>query len=274
MSDIMTVLRGRSVDRALGQTEAPEGLGAQEGTSGTTPIISSRNIRKVYNGSSVKVEALKGITLDIEHGEMVAIMGPSGCGKTTLLNCLSTIDDITEGTVIIEGKDITKMNDDEKTVFRAKRMGFVFQFFNLLPVLSVQENVEISLLLGGAGASEARSRALEVLEMVGIAERAKQRPAALSGGERQRVAIARALVNHPAIVWADEPTGNLDRKNTESIIQLMRRLNKEHGQTFVIVTHDQMVGRSCDRIIYMRDGELVMDDEDLRQVARQMQQEA
>ncbi len=190
---------------------------------------------------------------------MLAIMGPSGCGKTTLLNCVSGLDSIDGGTILIDGTDINKLNDNAKTTYRARNMGFVFQFYNLLPVLSAVENVELPLVVSGVGGKEARQRALAALERVGLRDWAGHRPAQLSGGQRQRVTIARALVNEPAIVWADEPTGDLDSKTADEIMALMRRLNREQRQTFVIVTHDRRIGEMCDRIITMRDG-LVVDD--------------
>ncbi len=221
------------------------------------PIIGCKGVTKVYQTGNVRVDALRGIDLEIESGEMVAVMGPSGCGKTTLLNCLSGIDDVTSGKILIEGKDLTSMDDNGKTNFRAKRMGFVFQFYNLLPVLTAAENVELPLLIAGANPQESRKRSLDLLQAVGLSERADLRPTALSGGERQRVTIARALSNTPAIVWADEPTGDLDVNTSNEVVDLMRRLNKENGQTFVIVTHDPDVGAKCDRIIHMRDGLIV-----------------
>ena len=187
-------------------------------------------------------------------------MGPSGCGKTTLLNCLSGIDDVTSGKIYIEDQEITSMNDNSKTNFRARRMGFIFQFYNLLPVLTATENVELPLLIAGTPQQEARSRALELLDTVGLSRRADLRPNALSGGERQRVTIARALSNTPAIVWADEPTGDLDVRTSEEVVSLMRRLNRENGQTFIIVTHDPEVGAKCDRIVHMRDGLVISEN--------------
>jgi putative ABC transport system ATP-binding protein len=166
---------------------------------------------------------------------------------------------VTSGRVIVEGKDITAMDDDAKTIFRAKRMGFVFQFFNLLPVLTAEENVELPLLLTDENSKDARKKAQELLAAVGLKDRTTMPPASLSGGERQRVTIARALVNNPALIWADEPTGNLDKKTADEVIALMRKLNKEIGETFVIVTHDPEVGAVCDRIVYMRDG-LIVDE--------------
>jgi putative ABC transport system ATP-binding protein len=185
---------------------------------------------------------------------MVAIMGPSGCGKTTLLNCLSGLDSIDGGEVLIEGVQLSALSDRERTDYRARRMGFVFQFYNLMPVLTAVENVELPLLVARTPSAEARRRALDALELVGLAPRADHVPDELSGGERQRVTIARSLVNDPAIVWADEPTGDLDSENAEEITALMRRLNVEHGLTFLIVTHDIAVGRATDRIVRMLDG--------------------
>jgi ABC-type lipoprotein export system ATPase subunit len=193
----------------------------------------------------------------VQAGEMLAIMGPSGCGKTTLLNCLSGLDDFDEGEVEIEGTSLRKMADKKRTKYRAERMGFIFQTYNLLPVISAVENVELPLLVTGMRPRDARRRALEVLDQVGLADRGDHRPAELSGGQRQRVTVARALVNQPAIVWADEPTGALDSKAADDILQLMRKLNQEAGQTFVIVTHDPEMAAACDRIIQMRDGQIV-----------------
>jgi putative ABC transport system ATP-binding protein len=220
-------------------------------------IIRANEVKKNYNTGKVIVEALRGVDLEVRRGEMVAIMGPSGCGKTTLLNTLSGLDDIDGGTIEIDGQDLARMNDKQRTSYRAANMGFVFQFYNLLPVLSAVENVEMPLLLDTnrrINAREARQMALEALEAVGLADQADQVPGELSGGQRQRVTIARALVNQPAIVWADEPTGDLDSRTSQDIIDLMRRLNQENGQTFVIVTHSEEIGRQADRIIWMRDG--------------------
>jgi len=214
-------------------------------------------VRKVYDTGKVEVRALNGVTLSIEHGEMVAIMGPSGCGKTTLLNCLSGLDAIDEGDVLIEGVSLRSMSDRERTDYRALHMGFVFQFYNLMPVLSAVENVELPLLVARLPQGEARARAREALALVGLEERADHVPDELSGGERQRATIARALVNDPAVVWADEPTGDLDSENAQEIVDLMRRLNLERGLTFLIVTHDLSVGRRADRIVRMLDGEIV-----------------
>ena len=217
-------------------------------------IVEARSIHKTYETGTVRVEALRGVDLVLEQGEMVAIMGPSGCGKTTLLNCLSGLDALDGGEVVIEGTPLSEMSDRERTDYRARRMGFVFQFYNLMPVLTAVENVELPLLLARTDGDEARRRALDALQLVGLRERAGHVPDALSGGERQRVTIARSLVNDPAIVWADEPTGDLDSENAGEIVELMRRLNLERGLTFLIVTHDISVGRKTDRIVRMVDG--------------------
>jgi putative ABC transport system ATP-binding protein len=217
-------------------------------------IVEARAVRKTYDTGAVRVDALRGIDLAVAEGEMVAIMGPSGSGKTTLLNCLSGLDSIDEGEVLIEGTPLSHMSDRERTDYRARRMGFIFQFYNLMPVLTAVENVELPLLLARMDSGEARDRAHAALALVGLAKRANHVPDELSGGERQRTTIARSLVNDPAIVWADEPTGDLDSENATEIVDLMRRLNLEHGLTFLIVTHDIAVGRRTDRIIRMVDG--------------------
>jgi putative ABC transport system ATP-binding protein len=220
-------------------------------------MVRAVDLCKDYDTGRVKVSALAGVSLSIAHGEMVAIMGPSGCGKTTLLNCLSGLDSITSGDVLIEGVSLGSMSDRDRTRYRARRMGFIFQFYNLLAVLSAAENVEMPLLLTGVPTKEARRRALEALDLVGLRERAGNRPGELSGGERQRVTIARALVNDPAIVWADEPTGDLDSSNALEVIDLMCRLNRERGVTFALVTHDISIGRRAHRIVRMKDGAIV-----------------
>lgn len=220
-------------------------------------IIQAMGVHKTYDTGKVKVDALRGVDLSILRGEMVAVMGPSGCGKTTLLNVLSGIDDVSAGQVVIDGIYIHTMSDKQCTRYRAERMGFVFQAFNLLPVLSAAENVELPLLVAGVSPRESRQRALEALELVGLAGEEQKRPAEMSGGQQQRVTIARSLANDPTIVWADEPTGNLDSETSADIVELLCRLNKEKSQTFVIVTHDIAVGRKTNRILRMADGLIV-----------------
>jgi ABC-type lipoprotein export system ATPase subunit len=217
-------------------------------------IIRVKGLHKTYDTGKVKVYALRGIDFEVKRGEMVAIMGPSGCGKTTMLNCLAGLDDFEQGEVLIEGTKLQNMSDDKRTEYRARRMGFVFQLYNLLPVLTAAENIELTLLVSGVSARMARQKALEALRMVGLADLANRIPAELSGGQRQRVTIARALVNQPAIVWGDEPTGDLDSETTAEIMDLLCRLNKENDQTFVLVTHSQEVAARADRVVMMRDG--------------------
>ncbi len=224
-------------------------------------IIEARGVVKTYDTGEVQVRALRGVSLRVGRGEMVAIMGPSGCGKTTLLNCLSGLDTIDDGVVQIEGTDIATLSDKAKTLYRARRMGFIFQTYNLLPVLSAAENVELPLVVSGAGAHDARERAMGALDQVGLRDWASHWPAQMSGGQRQRVTIARALVNNPAIVWADEPTGNLDSETADEVMALMEHLNREEGQTFVIVTHDDSIGARCNRIIRMRDGQITGEEQ-------------
>jgi putative ABC transport system ATP-binding protein len=191
---------------------------------------------------------------------MVAVMGPSGSGKTTLLNCLSGLDDIDGGRVLVAGQDLFAMSDAARTSHRATSMGFIFQAFNLIPVFTAAENVELPLLLGGVGAKEARRRAVQMLERVGLGDRTGHRPNELSGGEQQRVTVARALASRPAIVWADEPTGNLDTQMATQVVDLLHELNQD-GQTIVLVTHDPAIGGSAGRLIRMRDGRLVADQQ-------------
>ncbi|HEX5139906.1 MAG TPA: ABC transporter ATP-binding protein [Dehalococcoidia bacterium] len=225
----------------------------------TDSIIDVHGLVKTYSAGDLQVQALRGVDLTVRRGEMVAIMGPSGSGKTTLLNCISGLDAFDAGTVHIGGVDLASMNDKQKTAYRALNMGFIFQTYNLLPVLSAVENVELPLVVSGVNARQARELAMQALERVGLGDRAYNRPAQLSGGQRQRVTVARALVNDPAIVWADEPTGALDSKTANEIMTLMEQLNAEKGQTFVIVTHDAGVGRRCDRLVNMSDG-LIVDE--------------
>lgn len=224
-------------------------------------MIEARKVSRIYNTASVPVVALDEVSLEVEAGEMVAVMGPSGSGKTTLLNCLSGLDRVTSGEVIVEGTSLENMSDADRTRYRARRMGFVFQAFNLLPVFSAVENVELPMLLIGTRPKLARKKALTALESVGLSDRSRHRPAQLSGGEQQRVAIARAVAAEPAVIWADEPTGNLDTENADKVIDLLARLNAERGLTVVMVTHDQSVGSRAGRIVNMLDGRILVDSE-------------
>ena len=220
-------------------------------------IISAKNITKIYKASTFEVNALAGGDLEVEEGEMIAIMGPSGCGKTTLLNCLSSIDSVTSGSIQINNTELSAMTDNALSEFRAQSMGFIFQTYNLLPVLNAQENVELPLLVSGTSSSKARRAAREALDLVGLIDWANHKPTELSGGQQQRVTVARALVNKPAIVWADEPTGNLDSGTEREIMDLLCRLNKENNQTFVVVTHSDYVGGRTQKIVKMKDGKIL-----------------
>jgi len=227
---------------------------------GGEPLLVAEQVRKVYRTGEIEVEALVGLDLTVHRGELVAVMGPSGSGKTTLLNCVSGLDDIDGGRVLVEGQDLFAMSDAKRTAHRARSMGFVFQAFNLIPVFTAAENVELPLLLGGTPARAARRRALQMLERVGLGHRVGHRPNELSGGEQQRVTVARALASRPAIVWADEPTGNLDTQMATQVIDLLHELNREDGQTIVLVTHDPAIGAAAGRLLCMRDGRLVGDE--------------
>ncbi len=226
------------------------------------PLLEGRNLRKTYRLSKRNiVAALRGVDIAIEPGEMIAIMGPSGSGKSTLMHILGLLHaaDLNDGPrpdLRFDGRDMVDVGEGERTKIRARQMGFVFQDFNLVPTLTAIENVMLASDYAGIPGSKARTMAIEALELVGLADRADHRPAELSGGEQQRVAIARALVNKPALILADEPTGNLDSERTDEVLALLRRFNREHGQTFILVTHDPDVAAACDRIVRMRDGKI------------------
>lgn len=223
------------------------------------PLMRAVDVTKTYRSGNNEVHALQGVSLDVHEGDLIAVIGPSGNGKTTLLNCLSGIDSIDSGQVFIDGQDIHSLSDADRTAHRGERMGFIFQSFNLIPVLSARENVEIPLVMAGLGPSEASERSAEMLERVGLSDRIDHRPRELSGGEQQRVAIARALVTTPAIVWADEPTGNLDSETAADIIDLLIEVN-DNGQTVVMVTHDQAIASTGTRIVEVRDGQIHRDE--------------
>jgi len=226
-------------------------VGQERGSEG---IIVAKGVKKVYDSGKVKVAALRGVDLAVREGEMISVMGPSGCGKTTLLNCISGLDDISEGEVLIRGQPLSKMTDRTRTRYRAEKIGFIFQAYNLLPVLTSVENVELPLLISGTPPKDARTKALQALKAVGLEDWQSHKPTELSGGQQQRVTIARSLVNKPEIVFGDEPTGNLDSESSKEIMVLLRKLNKENKQTFIIVTHDYNIGKMADRIVMMKDG--------------------
>ncbi len=214
-------------------------------------IIETIDLRKMYLMGKIEVPALKGIDIIIQKGEFVAIMGSSGSGKSTLLNMIGMLDTPTSGKVIIEGFDVSKMDENERADFRLKKLGFIFQFFNLFMEMTALENVALPMLI--LKRKDPQERAMKLLDMVGLSDRAHHKPAELSGGQQQRVAVARALVNEPALLLADEPTANLDTKSSEQVINLLRELNKS-GQTIVMVTHEPELGKRADRIIWLRDG--------------------
>ena len=215
-------------------------------------ILNLDNVRKLYNGGETPVEAVRGVTMRLEAGDFVALMGPSGCGKSTLLHLCGAMDRPTSGKLIIEGTDIQELNDDRLTKLRRERLGFVFQFFNLLPTLTVRENIELPLQLSGERETEKRAR--ELAERVGLGHRMRHYPQQLSGGEMQRAAIARAVIHRPALLIADEPTGNLDSANGENILELLRELNRDLGLTILMATHSQETAAAAKRVLMMRDG--------------------
>jgi putative ABC transport system ATP-binding protein len=226
-------------------------------TTAASPVLEAHALSKTYLSGRLRVSALLGVDLTIARGEVVAIVGPSGCGKTTLLHCLSGLETFEDGDVLIEGRSLKRLSDAEKADHRARHLGFIFQNYNLLPVLDAVENVELPLLLAGRSAREARQRAEAALAAVGLSDRRRHRPSELSGGQQQRVAIARALAPAPAVIVADEPTGNLDSEAAGEVMRLLQQLNREHGQTLVLVTHARDVAERADRIIHMRDGRIV-----------------
>jgi putative ABC transport system ATP-binding protein len=227
--------------------------------NGDPPVIETQNLRKTYKQGGRPLEVLKGVDLEVSPGEFIAIMGPSGSGKSTLLNMIGALDRPTSGNVFINSVDLNHLNDNEVATLRNREIGFIFQFFNLIPRMDAISNVELPMAISGKGRGERRKRAEELLNLVGLGDRTDHKPSQLSGGEQQRVAIARSLANDPNLVLADELTGNLDSKTGEEVMHLLRMLNKEEGKTFVFITHDQEVGRRTDRIILFKDG-LMMEE--------------
>ena len=241
--------------KTMSQETAQEAIHGANGAS----VIKTLDLRKTYMQGGRPLEVLKGLNLTVEPGEFTAIMGPSGSGKSTLLNMIGALDRPTSGEVYINGVDLSKLSDRQVASLRNKEIGFIFQFFNLIPRMDAQSNVELPMVIDGVPRGRRRERAQELLEMVGLGDRADHKPSQLSGGEQQRVAIARSLANDPMLLLADELTGNLDSKTGEEIMHLLRTLNKEEGKTFILITHDPTVGQNTDRIVQLRDGVIVGD---------------
>jgi len=221
-------------------------------------IVEAVNLRKTYLLGKVPVEALRGVNLKVEAGDFLSILGPSGCGKSTMLNLVGALDKPTAGTLLIDGVDISKLNDNQLANLRLK-IGFVFQFFNLIPRLTARDNVELAMSIAGKSKKQRRERAIELLETVGLKDRIHHKPAELSGGQQQRVAIARALANDPSFMLLDEPTGNVDSKTAAEILELIGRLNKERGVSIIMVTHDEVLAKKARRTVKMIDGQIVSD---------------
>jgi len=244
--DNQTVSRGKLQTKPLPTTQSPSDY-----------VVRTECLQKLFKLPSGEVHALRGVDFSVKKGEMIAIMGPSGSGKTTLLNLIGTLDRPTRGRILIEDKDLTRMNGRQITDLRRKKIGFIFQSYNLIPVLSAFENVELPLLIAGVGRSERKRRAFELLEMVGLSDRADHQPDELSGGEQQRVATARALANHPSIILADEPTGDLDTRTGEEVMRMLREASRKEGSTVIVVTHDPNISALTDRVLFMKDGKII-----------------
>ncbi|MEZ4733848.1 MAG: ABC transporter ATP-binding protein [Caldilineaceae bacterium] len=230
-------------------------------TTNAQPVIAVHGVTKVYQMGDIEVQALRGVDVDIWPGEMVAIMGPSGSGKSTLMNIIGCLDVPTAGTYKLDGVDVSKLKDSQLAEIRCRKIGFVFQSFNLLPRTTARANVELPLIYAGISGRQRRKRAEEMLTLVGLGERLDHKPNELSGGQQQRVAIARSLTNQPAMILADEPTGNLDTKTSIEIMELFQRLNREQGMTIVFVTHEPEIATYCQRVIYVRDGVVERDEQ-------------
>jgi putative ABC transport system ATP-binding protein len=220
-------------------------------------LVQTQNLTKIYGAGATAVTALDHVTIKVDNGEFVAIMGPSGCGKSTLLHLLGGLDTPSQGKVIIDGANIAKLPDDRLTELRRRKIGFVFQFFNLIPVLTAAENAALPVTLDGVKPAKAAARATEWLSRFGLGERLSSRPDQLSGGQQQRVAIARALVAEPSLILADEPTGNLDTRSGDEIASLLRNVSKQYNRTIIMVTHDPRIAAYSDRIIFLKDGVVV-----------------
>lgn len=220
-------------------------------------ILEIKNLCKVYGTGETKVDALKNVSFDVEQGEFVAIVGPSGNGKSTLLHILGGVDSPTSGEVIISGTDISKLDETKLAIFRRRQIGLIYQFYNLIPILNVEENMTLPILLDGKKPDQAVLS--DLVEKLGLSSRLMHLPNQLSGGQQQRVSIGRALMNHPALLLADEPTGNLDSENSKEIVSLLRKFNKENKQTVIIITHDERIALSADRVITIEDGRITRD---------------
>ena len=221
------------------------------------PIIETVDLVKTYQQGGRPLEVLKGVCMAVEEGEFIAIMGPSGSGKSTLLNMIGALDRPTSGKVFIKGTDLSDLNDNQVAELRNREIGFIFQFFNLIPRMDALRNVELPMAIGGMARGQRHNRAKELLEQVGLGDRMDHKPTQLSGGEQQRVAIARALANEPSILLADELTGNLDSKTGDEILELLKQLNRDQGKTFILITHDPAVAQNVDRLLQFRDGVIV-----------------
>jgi putative ABC transport system ATP-binding protein len=230
-------------------------------------IVETENLTRIYGSGEVQVNALDGVSLQVDTGEFVAVMGPSGCGKSTLLHLLGGLDHPSDGVVKIEGKDLSGLDDDALTDLRREHIGFIFQFFNLLPTLTALDNTALPLVLGGMKPAEAQVKAMEWLEKLEVADRSTHRPDELSGGQRQRVAIARSLVTEPSLILADEPTGNLDSKAAEEFAMLLRETVDKWGRSILLVTHDPRISSYADRVIYLKDGKISEETQNHRQPA-------
>jgi putative ABC transport system ATP-binding protein len=227
-------------------------------------VVTTVNLVKDYRLGEVVVPALQGVNIEIEKGDFVAVLGPSGSGKTTLLNVIGALDRPTKGRVYVDGEDLTALSEKDLTRLRRNKIGFVFQFYNLIPVLTAFENVELPMIISGVSKQEAAQRAEKLLESVGLSNRARHRPDELSGGEQQRVAIARALTNRPSVVLADEPTGDLDTATGQQVLTMLLEMSKQENTTVVVATHDPAVVEMADRTLRMRDGHIVADQEQIR----------
>ncbi len=245
------------------------------------PVLEAKQVTKQYQMGEVIVNALTGIDFSVNRGEFVAIMGPSGSGKSTLLHLLGGLDDSSQGEIVLAGQPISQLSDDAITLVRRRKVGFIFQFYNLLPTLTAEENVALPLLIDGQDVRRARDKITRLLDMVGLGDRRDHKPDQLSGGQQQRVAIARAFVNDPEIVLADEPTGNLDSQSGKAVLELLRRSCDELGQTIVMVTHDPRAASHGDRVVFLKDGQTVRElrilhkqglDEDMRAIMQVMQE--